>query len=583
MQLGSSGDSRRPNNASTSTNANEALQLSTASLETNPLSRVGKRQLVASSTTTTIEAAGPATRSLSFDATMEASTPASLPSISTTATLSAGEVTSAVATGNPSNTGTDSTGEGTLIGAGPYTCTTSIDLHLFMDVLADYLSNTETNLNATVHYLIMNLHAAAPADNPTSPAYAPAAGSLPSGPNILSSIIEGNNSAFLYTPRELLEQRADLNARDSWFNIATNLRPNSAYFTLNETAEVVSTPDGWPSEGFIELAQAKRLLASYGNVDPQMQGYNFSADAAQIFDRDYLTSSQDSEIELSSDGGISDGCFFQPSTYALSAVNNSWAQYSPSSDSSLFLDGVANITNCGITPLLNETLQNVTANQNFRPYAAYVTDTLWPWAEGQPGPPKDEDSDDNLDNRCAALNATSGRWQASDCEVAHYGACRVNDSPYQWAISSAQGIYQKVDAACNDNKSFDAPRTALENTYLVATWRDYLSSHPDPNANTNTNQNGAGSSSTSVKELLWLDANDLDAATCWVVGQNTTCPYLPTTVSETRQVVVPTVAAVIVFGVALMTIFVKCAANRQNVRRKRRRGTEGWEYEGVPS
>ncbi|KAI7525095.1 hypothetical protein KC331_g17731, partial [Hortaea werneckii] len=108
---------------------------------------------------------------------------------------------------------------------------------------------------------------------------------------------------------------------------------------------------------------------------------------------------------------------------------------------------------------------------------------------------------------------------------------------------------------------FATPRTALENTYLVNAWREYLQEHPNPNSNTNTQNNGA---SQSNDELLWLNFNNLDATTCWVLGQNTTCPYISTMVSETRQVVVPTVAAVIVF-------------------RRKRRGEDGWDYEGVPS
>jgi hypothetical protein len=48
-------------------------------------------------------------------------------------------------------------------------------------------------------------------------------------------------------------------------------------------------------------------------------------------------------------------------------------------------------------------------------------------------------------------------------------------------------------------------------------------------------------------------------------------------------VVIPTVAGVIVFLLAILTITVKCAANRQNTRRRRKRGEGGWDYEGVPS
>ena len=83
-------------------------------------------------------------------------------------------------------------------------------------------------------------------------------------------------------------------------------------------------------------------------------------------------------------------------------------------------------------------------------------------------------------------------------------------------------------------------------------------------------------------DLLWVNFNDLDAESCWVVGQNQTCPYA-NGVSDDRTVIVPTVSAVIVFVLAALTIFVKCAANRQKSRHRKRRVDDGWDYEGVPS
>ena len=68
-------------------------------------------------------------------------------------------------------------------------------------------------------------------------------------------------------------------------------------------------------------------------------------------------------------------------------------------------------------------------------------------------------------------------------------------------------------------------------------------------------------------------------------GINGTCPYQARSdQNKTRVVVVPTVAAVIIFVLAALTFFVKCAANRREGKRgRRRRQLGGWEYEGVPS
>ncbi|KAI7216263.1 hypothetical protein KC333_g4945 [Hortaea werneckii] len=570
------GDSGGPSNKSYNTSTSSSLppgQLSTVSLGTaadlattsSPMGR--KRQDLLTSM---------ATQSPSIAVTRAPNTPVELPSITTTATLSAGDVTTAIATGTSMGDGNGPSSEGTLIGAGPYACTTSVNFDLFMSIMAAFLADTETDLNATTLYLSLNLHAAAPADDPTASADTPAANALPSGRNLLSSIIQRNNSAYTYTPGQLREQRSNLDARGSWFEAETEYRPESVYFTVNDADQIPSTPNGWPSESFIELSNAQRLLVEYGSVDPQMEGYNFTADASQIFPQDYISSSNSVDLNAS---GVAEGCFFQEGSYEVSiANNNSWALHHLNDGELDVLSDAGNLTDCGISPILNQTLEEVTASENYRPYLAYVASTMWPWGAGEPRRVSEDDSDDNY--RCASLNATTGRWQATDCQEAHYGACRENNEPYRWRISTAQGIYQKVDRGCNSDSEFATPRTALENTYLVNAWREYLQEHPNPNSNTNTQNNGA---SQSNDELLWLNFNNLDATTCWVLGQNTTCPYISTMVSETRQVVVPTVAAVIVFVCAVLTIFVKCAANRQNTKRRKRRGEDGWDYEGVPS
>jgi len=83
---------------------------------------------------------------------------------------------------------------------------------------------------------------------------------------------------------------------------------------------------------------------------------------------------------------------------------------------------------------------------------------------------------------------------------------------------------------------------------------------------------------------LWLDFNDLDVQSCWVVGVNSRCPYgRSAEASMSAQIVVPTVAALIVLVLALLTLLIKCGANRRQARSRRRRGVTGWDYEGVPS
>lgn len=334
----------------------------------------------------------------------------------------------------------------------------------------------------------------------------------------------------------------------------------------------MSTPNGWPSESYIELERGKRLLVGYGNIDPQMSDYNFSGDATAIFPKDYVGTQRVVTVDSSSD--ITSGCFFTPDVSSLSAVNSSWAITSlangsivtGSSLASLFKQA-RNLTACGISPILNGTLNNATADENFSIYEAFVNTTIWSWGAPSDQPLNSSTSDGYHDYRCATLNATSGYWQTADCSGSHYGACRYEDQPYAWNITDAHAPYINVDLGCDDNTSFDVPRTALEKTYLLSTWRGKLKSSDD-------NDDGP---------LLWLNFNDLDIAGCWVIGQNGSCPYNNTPSSDTREVVVPTIAGIIVFILVIFTVLVKCAGNRQKSKRRRKRADDGWDYEGVPS
>ncbi|TKA74637.1 hypothetical protein B0A55_05965 [Friedmanniomyces simplex] len=388
---------------------------------------------------------------------------------------------------------------------------------------------------------------------------------LPRQSDLLSSIISSNNSIYLYTPTELAAERADLNSTGDWSSSRSDYQPDTAYFTVTVNKDQQSTSDGWPSEGYVELRKAKRLLAGYGRVDPQMTGYNFSGDAPYIFPPGYLQAAP--QVETAG-GAVTGGCFFQPGEDSISATNSSWSisTIDTTTQQSNILALVANLTSCGISPLLNRTLNNTDAAADYAPYQAYAYAANWAWSADEPRN-SSVSSSTSVQYSCAALNSTSGRWQASDCAQLHYGACRVGQTPYKWQISGQKGHYTNVNDGCPENTTFAVPRTALENTYLVAAWRDYRAGIYDDD-----------------DPMLWLNFNDLSTDACWVRGQNGSCPYLTSQSHlQGRQILVPTVAAILVFVLAALTIFVKCAANRQSSRSKRRRVDDGWDYEGVPS
>ncbi|KAM0709211.1 hypothetical protein Q7P35_003248 [Cladosporium inversicolor] len=504
-----------------------------------------------------------------------------IPSATTTQTAALPDGSSTAVNTGPNPESNDAPDDGTLLKVGEYVCSTQLDFHQFLEVLYGHFVNTEDNLNATIKYIILNIHAASSVSASAEYDATPSLDNLPQGNNLLSSLISANNSQYLYTPQLLDDQRSDLNKPTSWFTVRQSITPDSTFYQVDRSSNnIVSTPDGWPSESVVEFARARRMLAGFGNIDPEMQGYDISRDASTIFAPGYLQDARN--ITLASNGSVTSGCFFNPDEGEASVANanSSWATsnnlaQNPALDASLdiSLAQASNITACGISPILNTTLSDTTADTNPLPYKSYVQSTIWSWAANEPKtldanaqePNPDDDAPD-ITYRCAVLNATSSHWQSRDCSASHHAACRVDDaSPYSFRISDSSAAYAKAEDACRNGIAFAAARSALENAFLTHAWRQYRSENNIDD------------------ELLWVDFNDLDIAGCWVIGQNSTCPYQDQQVGEGRRVVVPVVAAVIVFVLAILTIFIKCASNRRNTRRRRKRVDDGWDYEGVPS
>lgn len=457
----------------------------------------------------------------------------------------------------------------TVYQVGPYSCTHTVTLDLLCNVLAGHIKATSDHVNATVKYIILNLHAAASASDPTGSPQEPSLDNSGVYSETLSIVINETLADYIYTPIQLAEERADINS--SWYSVPFDDQPIAQYLQTSPTIrDDVSSPQGWPSEIFVEFVRFKRLLVGIGSIDPQMSTYNLTGDLDSIFAPGVLTA--DHDVSLATDGQLNTGCIFDSSDTSVFAVNGSWATTSNvlTSASPLSLDeslvAASNLTSCGISPFLNQTLSKTTADIDAAPYASFVQSSIWSW---YPGSPSDDQSETALEssNHCAVLStALSGHWTTADCSKRHYGACRVGNQPYEWTVSSQTGEYDNVDDSCPSNSTFAVPRTALENSYLHAAIQSHISS----GAITDTG-------------FYWVDFNDADVAGCWVSGVNGTCPYVSTKNPNSRKISVSAVAGVIVFVLAALTIFVKCTANRRSLKRTRKRGNGGWDYEGVPS
>jgi hypothetical protein len=454
-----------------------------------------------------------------------------------------------------------------LLQIGRYNCTSQMTLGLLTGLLEDFLDETSTTTGATITFLNLNIHNAASLADPNGLAPQLTQDQAPQSGDFLSEIVNGNLSSVLYTPKNLGEQRANLN--NSWYNVEWDNLPAQGYYeTERNSAGNIFTQSGWPTEALMEFQEFNRLVASYGTVDQQMAVYDISVDFEDIFPPGTITEQR--QTAFATTGQLTSGCFFPSSDNTVTArTNSSFARASPpfisidaDPDLNSSIASVSNLTHCGIIPFLNQTLANMTADKNALPYAAYVHSTLWSWAPGQP---LNITRGSSTANRCAVMTNTRypGRWEVTDCANRHRAACQNPQQPYYWEVSSDTSDFDGAETLCRSPLQFAVPHTALENAHLYAA----LQNSREPN------------------EPVYVNLNQLGTADCWVIGINGTCPYLQSTDNnQTRIVVIPTVAAVIIFVCAALTFFIKCASNRREDKRGRgRKMVAGWEYEGVPS
>lgn len=503
-------------------------------------------------------------------------------SLETASTVTSRTSESTTTTGSRISTSTISSGNN-LYSFGPYQCSPSLNLQFLASVLVDYIRNTSDSISVNFLYFQFNLHAAASNDRPNDPARSLTALEIPTQVELIGNVFKAASTLLPYQPSELSSQRTNLN--NSWYHVPTSRQPVSQYFlTTNLPRCDQGTPDGWPSEYFAEVRSFNRFLLGWGSIDPEMEDYDFAGDSDVIFPPNYISSSK--EIRANSAGEIESGCLYNAQQPTVAESNSSWAfTIINTTNSSLesfnrFGSLASNLTSCGITPILNVTLGNQTADMNVLQYVRFMQSTIWNWAPGEPRnvtlPDANSIDDENMQDRfrCALMDtsasANASRWRVEDCSIPHRAACRIANQPYKWRLSEDSVAYSTAERACQTNSFFSTPRTGLENTYL---YQNILTLPED----SRSGLSGDGSG-------VWLNFNSLDTEGCWVTtGPNGTCPYSDDEDSLRQQtVLIPVIAALIVLLLAALTLFVKCNKNRRNSR-KRIRGEGGWDYEGVPS
>lgn len=458
---------------------------------------------------------------------------------------------------------------------GSYVCSASLDLPFLIGFLDDFLKRTENTLQAVITYIVFSIRVAKPLEKPQGPAVRPDPARLPSSADLIGVSLNANLSSYLFTPTLLSSERSDLNS--SWLTAPNSSQPDPSYYTSQiGRGDTISSPNGWPSESFMVFENNWRLILGTDFIDPQLGEYDFEQDQNYLFPPGFL--SNYSETTQAPGGSGPEACPFDPNKSSPATANSSWAvETQPldggrletnSSQGLANLYKIANLTACGTSQVLNNTLGGTTADESIEPYQEFVFASAWNWAYGEPrgdsqAPAESESENDgpSSDFRCAVLNgngANEGRWSVGFCHDRHLGGCRTNGLPYSWQLTTQEDIYGDVSEHCPNNASFAVPRTALESRYLLEVLH-----------NTNTT-------------AVWIDFNSVDAEYCWVSGANSTCPYKAQPSHGDNDIIVPTVAAIIIIVLALLTVLIKCGSNRIKSK-KRRRVLDGWDYEGVPS
>ncbi|OBT47669.1 hypothetical protein VE00_02267 [Pseudogymnoascus sp. WSF 3629] len=446
---------------------------------------------------------------------------------------------------------------------GPYKCSPAATLETFGHQLHSYLVDTQNTLAAQISYYVFNIHAAASPTSPDSPAQAPT--HLPAGGELIGGMLSSNLTSYIYTPINLSNNRANLNS--SWYTVPERYRPVTDYYTIEIGDNAVwSTDDGWPSESFIEFSSLKRVLFQFGTIDPQMQGADYTSDASILFPPGYITQPQPS-VSINSTDRLTSGCYLHSPPATPSNTNSSWATYAlttPPTNNTL-----TSLTTCGISPHLNTTLTHP-ASTSPLPYRSFALSTHWSWAPSEPQNYSMTLSPANADLMRCAVASPDGSWAVASCADKYFVACRA--SPFNWSISDHSVAFPFAPSACPQGTTFVPPASALENAYLAQAQRD---SHRDYD-----------------RPGVFVAFNSVQVDGCWVIGgSGAVCPYDRVTLlsfARQREIVVPTVAAVIILVISALTVFSKVAGNRRvgrgrRGREKGGRAANGFVYEGVPS
>ncbi|ODV66459.1 hypothetical protein HYPBUDRAFT_153294 [Hyphopichia burtonii NRRL Y-1933] len=501
---------------------------------------------------------------------------------------------------------------------GKYKCQPGLTTQHLMNVIEDYLSRTNTNMDVNIIQVLFNLKSISYEDI----AKPKGNSSKKTGPD--SSIYTSQPSDYLSLGNSSLNDT--ISPLSTYLYTPTNLKDfeNTASQSEDENdsgdSNFYNSTDGtFPTlENFL-FSNYKRTLAIVMNneLEKTNRTYNISSnDRKNIFFRDGKDISDFSSVFVSTQNqSVSDFCDSIMTDYASLdefddlALNQHSRFIVDDNDHEFTNDSFADYVRCGLSPILNSTKYDLSNTPgNYTSKLARTIDTFsdlvfWSWAVDQPRQPtdssdydSDEENDDKLygysddGNSSIASNDTDNTndpsdprqraykcvavfpdgWKLANCYGSYNYACKHKSSPNDWFINADRHkeyfeAYKK--GTCPEEYSFGVPRLSIEMLSLLHYIDQKNISYP-----------------------VWIDVNDVTVTDCFVSGgPYAECPYQKTITRLTlAKLVAPSfIVAVFILSLWFLEKFLRVNPVQTNRKRHWKRVINEYykdhDYEGVPS
>jgi hypothetical protein len=347
---------------------------------------------------------------------------------------------------------------------GNYTCAPGADFQAILNTIRAMCQSTDNNLReAALTILVLNLLSLPPATTNTS-----LIDLSNSTRESLSAQINATLGDWIYTAADLAFERSNINTT-FLADKANPIVDISAYYNVTVDPETgfASTNDGWPTTRHLFETDGRRVLVGFGTVNTvPSREYNIDQDSSIIFPPGTF-GTPDQLIVSSAVTNNPNSCLgpqgpvFGPqgsinfSDSKTMDVNNSFA-YSTDYFTPLIplsYSGIQNIVLCGLSPLIDSPLEDVTSGDE-SPYDP-ISATVWSWlSPDQPinvtlptnGTTEDLDA-------CAALDVDTGRWIVLNCDTSLQIACRANSTLYEVTLPLYRARLTDSGKSARDQRS----------------------------------------------------------------------------------------------------------------------------------